>query len=207
MVLKFWLGMLHVGKPSGIGEAGHYDCAITLCWGRRRRAPCDELQWRRIWRFAFDWGRTRPPAAKIPDPLVSQISGKLAASLHSEDAPPIWRHQFTTIRSTWRSKVYVYLTGQKERQNPRHIMYVTPGVPGLAGMSANDVPEDWKMPSADGTAMVPKQFEVVFIHGRANVDEKLGEWLVTTGHAQRSALARVTGKALLGGLASLISGR
>ena len=104
--------------------------------------------------------------------------------------------------------MFVFLAGAKERANPRHVLYVTPGVPGLGGgVSANDVPDEWKQPSADGTTTVPRQFEVVFTHGRASVDERLGEWLVKTGHAQRTPLVRASGNALLGGLASLISGR
>lgn len=230
MVFKFLFGQLHVGRPSGILD--RYDCAVTLCLRRRRNAAAGALQWRRIWRFAFDWLPIRKyrclapiMTTHVPPTAAEFIAGKFAG--HEIDVIDTrgtdssrwtgrdhafagfagWRHSFTSIRSTWRSKVYVYLTGQKERANPRHPLYVTPGIPGLNGMTAAEVPEDWKQPSADGTSMVAKMFEVVFVHGRAEVDERLGEWLIKTGHAQRSPLVRPAGKALLGGLASLIAGR
>ena len=90
----------------------------------------------------------------------------------------------------------VYLTGEKERANPRHVMFVCPG----RVLNANDCPRAWR--EDDGS---PKTFEVVFTHGMAVVDNQLGEWLVSTGQASRTPRTIVRAAAsVLGRLARAV---
>jgi hypothetical protein len=201
MLIHFGFGLIHIGRPSGIGNH-RYHAAITLCLGYRGEVPPGELPWRRIWRVRWDW----LPRAKhkiivgtyahVPTAIdSSRWTGREKKFVGLKP----WQSDFWSHRSTRRSKMYVYLTGQKERQNPHHVMYVAP-----ASMVADvECPDDWK--ESDGIAH--KQIPVVFINGRANVDERLGKLMIDTGMAQRSSLVRAQGKALLGSLANVIAGR
>lgn len=98
--------------------------------------------------------------------------------------------------------MHVYKTGAKERANPSHSLFVTPAAQLGPNMSKNDIPAEW----LDPMTKQPKTFEVVFIHGCASVDEQLGEWMISTGNAQRTNIVRATGN-MLGGLAAMIAGR
>lgn len=97
--------------------------------------------------------------------------------------------------------MHVYLSGAKERANPSHVLRVAPAAEVGRVMAANDVPSDWK--EHDGT---PKGFEIKFVHGRASVDERLGEWLIAAGYAYRSRLIRNVTGSMLGALAKTIRG-
>ena len=63
--------------------------------------------------------------------------------------------------------MFIHLTGEKERRSSNHVVYVAPG----AVEKRENCPSDWF--ELDGN---PKQFSLVFIHGRASVDQQLGEW-------------------------------
>ncbi len=91
--------------------------------------------------------------------------------------------------------MFVYLTGSKERANPKHTLRVCPG----GTMREGEVPSEWMENGA------PKRFEIPFVHGRASVDEQLGKWLIEKGIVQRSNLIRAT-KSTLGSLAASIRG-
>lgn len=216
MLIRFWFGAIHIGRPSRIGDIGDYDASITWCWKHRRYdVPPGELQYRLVARLAWNWF---PDVAYHMEPraltmreiainrMVATISGKEPDSLDSEyarlaeRAPRVigfgdWRHSWTVYRPTRRSKVYVYLTGAKERANPNHILRVCPGVL----VPKNEVPEEW-MENGEF-----KKFEISFIHGRASVDEALGKLLIEKGIAQKTNLIRRTGSTL-GSLAAAIRG-
>lgn len=61
------------------------------------------------------------------------------------------------------------------------MLMVTPG----AGMA--ECPSDWL-----GVEGKPKRVDVQFQNGVAEVDGKLGAWLIEKGHANRTGLRRVT---------------
>lgn len=95
----------------------------------------------------------------------------------------------------------VYLTGSKEKANPNHVLYVAPASHLGKHMTKAEVPAEWLDDNKK-----PKTFAISFAYGVANVDDKLGEWLIATGHAQRTNLIRARGNSLLGGLAKTIAG-
>jgi len=232
MLIRFWLGRLHIGRPSGITGAP-YDMAVTLCWGWRGDVPLAAPQWRHLWRFSWDWlpirfyqsiNAVKPPEhpalTKIRQ-TVSVISGKDQVSPNSETLLPSefwgaidssrwtgrdrrfvgfgqWRHSFLHYRATWRSLMHVYLTGAKERANPKHIMYIAPATQ----VPRAECPSEWL--NEDNTV---RNFTVEFKFGRASVDERLGEWLVKSGHAKKSNIVRATTGSLVGSLARTIQGR
>ena len=216
MLIRFWFGAIHIGRPSGLGDIGDYDASITWCWGRRRyETPPGELQWRLVARFAWNWWpdviyqmepRALTSREVAVNRMIATISGKEPGLLDSEyaheteHAPRIigfgdWRHAGTVYRSNRRSQVYVYLTGAKERGNPSHILRVCPG----ALVPKNEVPAEWM---EDGEF---KKFELNFVHGRCSVDEQLGKLLIEKGIAQKTNLIRRTGSTL-GSLAATIRG-
>lgn len=224
MLIRFGFGQLYIGRPTGIG-CYRYSAGITLCVGFRGDVPLGELRWRRTYCFNWNWLPDRlwredrdfhwpdPLLASYPQHrLVSVISGKPALSANAENALlnmsrstgrgrkfvgfGRWRSEATAYRSTRRSKMYVYLTGAKERRNPKHILRVAPA--GVVGVSK--APAEWV--NEDNT---PKAFELEFIHGRCSVDSQLGEWLVKTGQCQRTNLIRRSGS-MLGSLAATIRG-
>ena len=56
MLIRFWFGAIHIGRPSHIGDVGAYDVSITWCWGRRGYdTPPGELPWRLVARLAWNW--------------------------------------------------------------------------------------------------------------------------------------------------------
>lgn len=310
MLIRFWFGAIHIGRPSRIGTEGDYDASISFGWGRHRFEMCPgELAWRRVWRFAWNWfpdviyqveqcaltaretainrmvasisgrkverygtengaeasapsspdeklasekeirdhnRRKRKDAAGtefslcglrlsrswLPEGMARRsqpsnwegswnslpsmqcgswerqgeqgqvaASGRLPGSLQIEKQEirvigfGDWRYSFDVYRSTRRSKVYVYLTGAKERGNPNHVLRVCPG----ALVPKNEVPEEW-MDNGEF-----KKYELVFVHGRCSVDEQLGKLLVEKGIAQKTNLIRRTGSTL-GSLAATIRG-
>lgn len=220
MLIRFRFGQLHVGRPSHIGVSGNFDAGITLCLGRRGYdVPPGELPWRFVARFAWNWlpdviYRIEPRTTEreiAHHNLSAALSGKEPSSTLVEDARNNektrltervkvhgfgeWRHDLTIYRSTRRSKVYVYLTGAKERANPAHILRVCPG----ATMSASEAPAEF-MDHGE-----PKKFEITFVHGRASVEDALGKWLIEKGVAQKTNLIRRSGSTL-GSLAAAIRG-
>lgn len=56
-------------------------------------------------------------------------------------------------------------------------------------MDATERPSDWL---DHGGA--PRRFDIKFESGVAEVDAKLGEWLIKQGHANKTSLRRVTRK-------------
>jgi len=221
MLIRFWFGALHIGRASHIGTDGAFDASITFMWGWRGLVPPNEPLWRFIWRCAWNWLpdvvyriEPRPSPSEIAfHNLVSTISNSADRPLSlssdkaicSEDAPTErikvigfgdWRHAVTVIRSNRRSKMYVYLTGAKERRNPKHIVRCCPA----AVIGVDNAPSEWR--NLDGTA---KNFEIEFIHGRASVEEQLGAFMLKHGYAQKTNLIRRTGSTL-GSLAAAIRG-
>lgn len=93
--------------------------------------------------------------------------------------------------------MFVYLTGERERSNPSHIMYVCPA--GDKRTSPEGVPSDWL-----DEERKPKTFPIEFKHGRASVDEALGRYLVSTNQAAASSLLRPHGRSILGALAERV---
>ena len=232
MLIKFGFGQLHIGRPTGI-DCAENDAALTLCLGWRGDVPPSEPQWRYVARAAWDWLPVRNYRAigAVVQHLslqetahrntVASISGRRPNSLNSEYLLPAeyagaidssrwtgrdrkfvgfgaWRRNLCVYRSTWRAKMFVYLTGAKERNNPKHVLRVAPG----AMLATNEIPADWR--EEDGS---PKKFEIEFIHGRASVDSRLGEFLVKREIAQKTNLIRRAGASTLGALAATIAGR
>lgn len=72
--------------------------------------------------------------------------------------------------------MFVYLPGKSN-----HSVFVTPAVDARG--EPLDGASQWK--SAEGEAL---QYNVRFISGRAEVDAKLGQWLIRNGYAQRTPL-------------------
>lgn len=222
MLIRFWFGQLHIGRPSGIASYP-YQASVTLCWGSRGDVPPEAPSWRHVWHIAWDWlpirkYRSLRPTIKIPptegELLNAAITGHEAKWHEIEDQRGIdsvswtgrdkkfigfdgWPRDYLHHRATRRSLMHVYLNGAKERRNPSHMMYVQP-----ANMvRAAERPEEWVNP--DGTA---KDFHIEFKYGRAEVPENLGRLLIATGHAKATNLVRATGGSLLGSLASTIRG-
>jgi hypothetical protein len=94
--------------------------------------------------------------------------------------------------------VFVYLNGNKERRNSSHFLHVAPAFAPIEGLKT---PSHWL--DRDGN---PETLKVEFKFGAAEVENVLGEWLISTGTAQRGNL-RQTGRSLLGSLAATIAGR
>ena len=109
-----------------------------------------------------------------------------------------WRHEFWSYKSTRRSKMYVYLTGSKERASGSHTVFIAPA----AVSKSENCPSDWF--ETDGRT--PKQMSIVFSHGRASVDKVLGDWMIAHGVAQKTNIIKQSG-AMLGSLAGAIAGR
>lgn len=222
MLIRFWFGAIHIGRPSHIGSEGDYDASITWCWGRRGYdVPPGELKWRYIRRFSWDWlpvaifnteSTLLDPANRAYAKLIASISGggpqkSEIISSHWTGREKFvgwshWRSSLTVLRSTRRSKMYVYLAGQKERESSHHMVYVAPAA--YPGVDRNDVPSDWLIGVGDKAEA--RTFEVKFNHGRAEVEQNLGEFMIKHGLCNRTRLVRPSA-GLLGGLARAISGR
>jgi hypothetical protein len=197
MRVPFYCGAIIFGGPS---LANQRDASVTFCLGRRRDNPPDELSWNRIWRWAWDWF---PDIALRASDLAVTADGSLVCGWWSGRLEPAfrWHWSYEFYHTTWRSKMHVYLTGSKERANPRHNLFVCPASEPGKMVTANDIPAEWKEPNGE-----PKTFAIVFANGRAEVDQKLGEWLIATKQAQRTKLMRASGS-MLGTLAGAIAGR
>lgn len=207
MVIRFGrFCLLYIGKTTDFFSGQKYDAGITLCRGKRD-APDWELQWRIIWSLSWNWLPDRIyRQVNIPEPHLLGRIGRFQDSARwtGRDRKFIgfarWRRKLTVIRSTWRSKMFVYLTGSKERSAPLHVKYVAPAG-DKKHVRDGDIPSDWI--NQEGQ---PAGFAVEFNYGRAEVDDRLGEYMISAGLAQRTNLIR-SGKALLGSLASAIAGR
>ena len=230
MRIPFWFGLIHIGRPTGIG-AYRYDVSATLYLWPRGDVPHGEYAWHRIWRISWNWLPDRVykqigAVAILPawnDRLKATISGKSAAPQDGSLLPAeyagafdssrwtgrerrlvgfgIWQREYWHHRSHQRSKMYVYLTGSKERSNAVHNMYIAPGALGKRA----DCPNDWYEIGVLGTE-VPKQMTIVFHQGRAQVEKNIGELMIAHGMAQRTNIIKRSG-AVLGNLASAIAGR
>jgi hypothetical protein len=72
----------------------------------------------------------------------------------------------------------VFLHGDGVRQPPaNHYMFVTPAAQNT------EVPADWI-----DTLNRPKEFQLHFVHGRAEVDDILGRYLLKHGLAHKSGV-------------------
>ena len=91
-----------------------------------------------------------------------------------------WRHELWSHKTTRRSKMYVYLTGSKERMGD-HMLYVAPA----ATTPKEECPSDW-FTTNEQNLIVPSQLHVKFTNGRAVVENNLGEWLIKNKYAQRT---------------------
>ena len=237
MRIPFWFGLIHIGRPTGVGSY-RYDVAATLFLGWRGEVPKGEYQWHRIWRVSWNWlpdriyqqiGAVEPyiSAADADAKRLRQIISSRGLTIESSLSNLLprkyfnafdssrwtgrerrlvgigsWHREFWIHRSTRRSKMYVYLTGSKERTG-EHNMYVAPA----AVTRDEDCPSDW-FHFDDQKTRVPVQFAIKFVNGRASVDNQMGEWLIANKFAQRTnSIIRVPGKALLGSLANTIAGR
>jgi hypothetical protein len=78
----------------------------------------------------------------------------------------------------------VYLHGDNAEKSSYYTVTVAPAGDTLF-VRGGDVLDDWKL--ADGSA---KQFEIVFDHGVAEVDDCLGNYMIARGIAQKSRLVR-----------------
>ena len=92
----------------------------------------------------------------------------------------------------------VYLTGERERANPSHVMYVSPA--GDARVAKMNLPEDWL-----DDEKKPRTFPIQFKHGKADVDDRLGKYLIDTGQAAASSILRPSGRSILGSMAERLS--
>src|SRR5215469_1397604 len=98
MRLRFGFGLLHIGRPSGIGLKR--DASLTLCLGRRKEVPPGELGWHRIYRFSWNW---------LPDRrylyLRSPGSGIDSTSWTGRKWKFLgfgkWRRELMVYRTTW----------------------------------------------------------------------------------------------------------
>ena len=193
MVIRFGrFGFLFIGSTMNFLTGQRFDAGITLAWGKRD-APLYELQYRLVWSLTWNW---------LPDRIYRSLDAPQSSRWTGRDRKFIgfgpWQRKLTVIRSTWRSKMFVYITGGKERAAAKHIKYVAPA--GDKKFVKGEVPADWM----EGDK--PRGFAVEFKFGRAEVDERLGEYMIAAGIAQRTNLVR-SGKALLTGLAGMIAGR
>ncbi len=92
----------------------------------------------------------------------------------------------------------IYLTGEREKANPAHIMYVAPAADKRN--APTNIPSDWL-----DDEKKPRTFPITFVHGRADVPDQLGNYLVKTGQAAASSLLRPNGRSVLGALADRVS--
>jgi hypothetical protein len=76
--------------------------------------------------------------------------------------------------------VYVFIHGDGERPPPAmHFMMATP-----AADIQGEVPASWV-----DTLNRPKEFQLQFVHGRAEVDDELGKYLIKKGYAHKSGVS------------------
>ena len=232
MRIPFWFGLIHVGRPTGIG-AYRYDISATLNLWPRGDVPHGEYAWQRIWRVSWNWLPDRiyqhVSVVENPDKLAIDVVRRLRAAISGEDIAElrskyqlackywnsfdssrwtgrerklvgfgIWQHEFWSYQSTRRSKMYVYLTGSKERQSPSHTVFIAPA----AVEKKENCPAEWFETNGE----TPKQMQIVFHHGRASVDKAIGEWMIASGAAQKTNIIKRSG-AMLGSLAGAIAGR
>jgi len=230
MLIRFWFGLIHIGRPAGIGPS-KYDASVTLALGRRDDVPSTELRWRYISRWSWNWLPDRiyaPIGAVAQQPttherLTAAISGKsgVSATLFSENLLPAeYALAIDSSRWTGRDKKLIgFGAWRRERvvhcATWRSLMHVyltgskerkNPShvlyVAPAAMMKAEDAAAEWK--DHDGKSLT---LPIEFKFGRAEVPSNLGEWMIATGTAHRTNLVKATGKSMLGSLAATIAGR
>jgi hypothetical protein len=91
----------------------------------------------------------------------------------------------------------IYLTGERERQNPNHVMQVAPAADKR--VAPNGIPSDWLDDDKK-----PRTFPIVFRYGKAVVEDNLGAYLVKTGQASASSLLKPQGRSILGAFADRV---
>lgn len=76
----------------------------------------------------------------------------------------------------------VYLHGSPDRNPPAsHTKFIAPA----AHLAGQECPHEWV-----DTTNKPIEFQIDFVHGKAEVDDAIGKYLVETGQAFRSRLIR-----------------
>jgi hypothetical protein len=77
--------------------------------------------------------------------------------------------------------MYVFIHGDGIRPPPEiHFMFITPA----AHLVNTEVPNGWV-----DTQNRPREFQLTFVHGRAEVDDEIGRYLIKNGLAQKSGVA------------------
>lgn len=74
----------------------------------------------------------------------------------------------------------VYLAGEKQRRQKTFIMSVAPA----ATVRDQEIPAHW----LEGKDNLPKQFNVEFSYGEAEVEDDIGRYLLEAGVARRTKL-------------------
>lgn len=77
----------------------------------------------------------------------------------------------------------IYLHGERAEKSAAYTVTIAPA--GDSGFVAGEVPQDWLHPDGE-----PKQIEIVFKYGSAEVDGQIGNYMVKRGLAHRSRLLR-----------------
>src|SRR6185503_12204682 len=150
-----------------------------------------------VWRIAWDWLPSRKYRSLRPTMLLPPTEGEVLQAAISNREPEWievedrrgadsaawtgrdkkfigfdgWHREYVHHRATRRSLMHVYLNGAKERRNPNHVMFVQPANMVPKG----EIPAEWT--NLDGT---PKDFQIEFKYGRAEVPENLGRLLIKT---------------------------
>ncbi len=234
MLIPFWFGLIHIGRPSGFGSY-RYGAGITLCVGWRGEVPDGELPWRRIWTAKWNWMPDRIyqtigayAARETPaQRLISKISGKPTILADAETGVPAenllpseygaatkssrWtgRDRKLVGFGTWRCEFRFY----RSRRSKMFIHLLgekerrNPNHVVYVAPGAVAKREDSPADWFENDGVTPKQFEIKFTHGKASVYDQIGEWMIATKQAHRTNLVRHAGGALLGSLANAIAGR
>lgn len=201
MLIRFGFGMLYIGKPSSFA-AYNRDMSIALYIGWRGEVPKGELEWHHIWRADWNWLPKRVYKKINVGPSNVIDSSRWTGRDRRLVGIGSWRSEIWSHRSTHRSKMYVYLTGSKERMG-EHTLHVAPA----AITKPENCPSDWFV-FDDDQKRIPRQMAIKFVSGRASVDSNLGEWLIERKFAQRTnQILRQRSGAVLGSLANAIAGR
>jgi hypothetical protein len=84
----------------------------------------------------------------------------------------------------------IYLHSDNAEKSPRYLVTVSPAA-DTAFLRGDEILKDWTL--ADGT---PKQIEVLFSFGYADVPDELGRYMTKRGIAHRTRILRVIRKKL-----------
>ena len=81
----------------------------------------------------------------------------------------------------------VYLAGPTTSQSPKHIVNVCPAN-DPEGTNGATCPNEWFSLDPISGVKVPRQIQVVFVHGLAEVPTNLGRYLIQNNLAQQTRL-------------------